>query len=232
MKFIDGLFLRDRRAVGLLLSVVLEICGCASGPGLVSELYLEDKIAQLQLGESDKQSVEALFGSEHATEPNRWIYHFADMQFTASERRQSGATGSSAAFPIRFSVVPINTKAVLAVTFNAAGVVRRVEIARFFDQPFINDYWYLIKPSSEDPLAAIARIGESAGFRVAGLDKESGFLRLEDPGSQATLAVKLEGSRLRITSTNPHDRLGREYRLYTKREGALTAALATSNLFQ
>jgi hypothetical protein len=212
--------------------MVLVICGCVPGPRFVSELYLEDKIAQLQLGRSDKQSVEALFGAEHATEPNRWIYHFADTQFTVSERRQAGATASSAAFPIRFDVVPINTKAVIAVTFNAAGVVSRVEIARFFDQPFINDYWYLVKPSAEAPLAAIARVAESAGFRVAGLDKESGMLRLEDPGSQAKITVKLEGSRLRMTSINPQDRLSKEYRIYTKRESALTSALATSNLFE
>ena len=231
MKFIGGLFLRDRRAVALLLSVALAICGCASTLGSVSELDLEHKIAQLQLGHSDKQSVEALFGSERATERNRWIYHFAEKQFTVSERRQAGAA-ESGGFPLKFGVVPINTKAVIAVTFNAAGVVSRVEIARFFDQPFINDYWYLIKPSSEDPLAAIARIGESAGFRVAGLDKESGFLRLEDPGSKAKITVKLEGSRLRVTSINSHDRLSKEYRIFTKRESALTAALAASNLVQ
>jgi hypothetical protein len=213
------------------MAVLLAICGCASSLGSASELDLEHKITQLQVGHSDKQSVEALFGSERATERNRWIYHFAEKQFTVSERRQAGAA-ESGGFPLKFGVVPINTKAVIALTFNASGVVSRVEIARFFDQPFVNDYWYLIKPSSEEPLTTIATLSESAGFRVAGLDKGAGILRLEDPASQARVTVKLEGSRLRMISINPHDRLSKEYRIFTKRESALTAALAISNLVQ
>jgi hypothetical protein len=199
--------------------------------GSVSELDLEHKIAQLHVGHSDKQSVEALFGSERATERNHWIYHFAEKQFTVSERRQGGAA-ESGGFPLKFGVVPINTKAVLALTFNASGVVSRVEIARFFDQPFVNDYWYLIKPSSEDPLTTIATLSEPVGFRVGGVDKESGILRVEDPASQAKITIKLEGSRLRMTSINPHDRLSKEYRIFTRRESAFTAALAASNLVE
>jgi hypothetical protein len=231
VKLVGALFLPYGTAGRLLMAVLLAICGCVSSLGSVSELDFEHKIAELQVGHSDKQFVEALFGSEHATERNHWIYHFAEKQFTVSERRQAGAA-ESGGFPLKFGVVPINTKAVIALTFNASGVVSRVEIARFFDQPFVNDYWYLIKPSSEDPLTTIATLAESAGFRVAGLDKGAGILRLEDPPSQARVTVKLEGSRLRMTSINSHDRLSKEYRIFAKRESALTAALATSNLVE
>jgi len=43
---------------------------------------------------------------------------------------------------------------------------------------------------------------------------------LEDGASHARVVVKLEHQTLHITSTNPHDRLTSEYRVFSKKERA------------
>jgi len=50
--------------------------------------------------------------------------------------------------------------------------------------------------------------------------------------SKARIAVKLDGQILRVTSRNPHHRLGNEYRVYSKRESAFTNSIAESDLIQ
>jgi hypothetical protein len=204
--------------------------GCAvSSPELVSEILVEEKIASLRIGKSDKAQVESVFGVEHGKDRNRWTYNFDDKQFEISERRQGPGLG---AIPVSAGVVPINTRAVVTVTFNPAGIAKRIEVARFFEEPFINDYWYLIKEPAKEPLEALAKIGESAGFKVIGLDKAAGVFALEDPNSKANIVVKLDEQVLRVTSKNPHHRLANEYRAYTKRESAFTNAIADSDLVQ
>jgi len=215
-----------------LLSFVLAILtlqSCASSPEFVSEVSVEDKIARLRLGQSDKSQVESIFGTDHGNDRTRWIYQFADRQFEIAERRQGPGLG---ALPIAAGVVPTNTRAVVTVTFNEAGIVKALEVARFFDEPFVNDYWYLIKPSAKDPLAAIASIGEAVGFKAAGMDNDAGTFSLEYPASKARIGVKLAGETLKVTSRNPYNRLANEYRAYTKRESAFTNAVASSDLVQ
>ena len=212
--------------VELLLLALLAIYGCSSSPELVS---VEDKIARLRLGQTGKIEVESIFGVEHGNDRNRWAYNFSDRQFEIFERRQGAGLG---ALPITAGVNPINTRALVVVTFNETGVVKRIEVARFFDEPFVNDYWYIVKETAKDPMESLASLGESIGFKAAGLDRDAGTFTLEDPNSKARIAVKLDGQILRVTSRNPHHRLGNEYRVYSKRESAFTNSIAESDLIQ
>ena len=212
--------------VELLLLALLAIYGCSSSPELVS---VEDKIARLRLGQTGKIEVESIFGVEHGNDRNRWAYNFSDRQFEIFERRQGAGLG---ALPITAGVIPINTRALVVVTFNETGVVKRIEVARFFDEPFVNDYWYILKEAAKDPMESLASLGESMGFKAAGLDREAGTFTLEDPNSKARIAVKLDGQILRVTSRNPHHRLANEYRVYSKRESAFTNSIADSEIVQ
>ena len=214
------------RRVELLLLALLAIYGCSSSPELVS---VEDKIARLRLGQTGKIEVESIFGVEHDNDRNRWAYNFSDRQFEIFERRQGAGLG---ALPITAGVIPINTRALVVVTFNETGVVKRIEVARFFDEPFVNDYWYILKEAAKDPMESLASLGESMGFKAAGLDREAGTFTLEDPNSKARIAVKLDGQILRVTSRNPHHRLANEYRVYSKRESAFTNSIADSEIVQ
>ena len=214
------------RRVELLLLTLLAIYSCSSSAELVS---VEDKIARLRLGQTGKIEVESIFGVEHGNDRNRWAYNFSDRQFEIFERRQGAGLG---ALPITAGVIPINTRALVVVTFNETGVVKRIEVARFFDEPFVNDYWYIVKEAAKDPMESLASLGESIGFKAAGLDREAGTFTLEDPNSKARIAVKLDGQILRVTSRNPHHRLGNEYRVYSKRESAFTNSIADSEIVQ
>jgi outer membrane protein assembly factor BamE (lipoprotein component of BamABCDE complex) len=217
-----------RRYLFLTILGTILLDGCATSPELVSQVSVEAKVDRLKIGQS-KSEVESIFGTDHGNDRNRWIYQFADKEFAFSERRQGAGVG---VLPISAGVVPTNTRAVVSVNFTAAGIVRAIEVTRFFDEPFINDYWFLVREAAKNPLESLAAIGESVGFKVAALDQDAGTFSLEDPGSKARLAVKLDGSTLRVTSRNPHHRLANEYRVYTKRESALTNGIANSELVQ
>jgi hypothetical protein len=218
-----------RSCFAVIVLAILAVHGCSGSPDFVSEVSVEDKIARLRLGRSDKSEVESIFGTDRGNDRNRWSYHFADKQFEIAERRQGPGLG---ALPVAAGVVPINTRAVVTVSFSEAGIVKAIEVARFFEEPFVNDYWFLVKESAKDPLESIAGVAEANGFKVSGLDKNAGSFNLEDPTSKARIAVRLDGSTLRITSRNPHHRLAKEYRAYTKREGAFTTGIAGSEFVQ
>jgi hypothetical protein len=222
------LFKRTRCADVLILALISGY-GCVTSPQYVSESTVEDKIARLKIGQTGKSEVELIFGPEHGYDRNRWVYHFADTQF---EIAMAGQAAGNPAIPIAAGVVPTNTRALVTVTFNEAGLLKRIEVARFFGEPFVNDYWYLVKETTHEPLTSIASMAESAGLKVAALDREAGTFALEYPGTKARMAVKLDGQMLRITSTNPHNRTGIEYRLYSKRENAFTTSIAESDLVQ
>ena len=224
-------FFKSLKGIDVLLfaMTILSLYGCGSSPELVSESSVEEKVARLSIGRSDKNEVEGIFGTDHGNDRNRWVYNFSDRQFEISERRQGATIG---AFPITAGVVPVNTRALVTLFFNETGVVKRIEFARFFEEPFVNDYWYLLKRGAKDPLNSLAAMGESIGFKVTGLDKDTGRFTLEDPGSKARIAVELDGELLKLTSRNPHHRLANEYRTYTKRENALTDSIGDSEIVQ
>ena len=209
----------------LFFVLLTAIYGCTGSPEVVSQPSVEDKVTQLHLGKTDKRDVEGIFGADHSNDRNRWVYSFSDSQFQIFQR----TTGP---VPISAGVMPTNTRALVTIVFNEAGIVKRIEFARFFDEPYINDYWYLLKSGAKGPLKTLVTIGESIGFKATRLDKDAGTFTLEDPASKARLSVKLDGETLRVTSHNPYNRLGNEYRVYTKRESAFTDGIADSELVQ
>lgn len=212
-----------------LFVAAIAVQACSGTPELVSEVSVEDKISRLRLGQSDKSEVESILGTDHGNDRNRWSYHFADKQFEISERRQGPGIG---ALPVAAGTVATNTRAVVTVSFSEAGIVKAIEVARFFEEPFINEYWFLVKESAKDPLESVAAIAESNGFKVTGLNKDERTFGLEDPSSKARMTVKIDGPALKIISRNPHHRLAKEYRAYTKRESALTNGIVASELVQ
>jgi hypothetical protein len=220
--------LRGQECIVLFVIAILAFWSCVSSPEFVSKVSVEDKVARLRIGQSDRNQVENIFGTEHSDDRNRWVYPFADRQFEISERRGLG----QGALPVSAGVVPTNTRAIVGITFNEAGIVKAIEVARYFEEPFIDDYWYLLKESAKDPLEAVAAIGESVGFKTTELAKNAVTFNLEDPASKARITVNLSGHILKVTSTNPHYRLANEYRAYTKRESAFTNAIASSDLVQ
>ena len=222
------LFKRTRCA-GVLILALISVYGCVHSPQFISETTVEDKIARLKIGQTGKSEVEMIFGPEHGYDRNRWVYHFADTQF---EITRAGQASGNPSIPIAAGVVSTNTRALVTLRFNEAGILKHIEVARFFGEPFVNDYWYMVNKSVKDPLDSVARKGESIGFKVTELDKTTGSFGLEDPAGKARIAVKLDGEILRITSTNPHYRTGIEYRLFSKRETAFTNSIADSELVQ
>ena len=214
------------RRVELLLLALLAIYGCSSSPELVS---VEDKIARLRLGQTGKIEVESIFGVEHGNDRNRWAYNFSDRQFEIFERRQGAGLG---ALPITAGVIPINTRALVVVTLTRLASLNGLKSRASSTNRSSNDYWYIVKETAKDPMESLASLGESIGFKAAGLDRDAGTFTLEDPNSKARIAVKLDGQILRVTSRNPHHRLGNEYRVYSKRESAFTNSIAESDLIQ
>ena len=218
-----------RWSAELIVVTLFALGGCSTSGQMISESSIEERIAALRIGQSTKSDVEKVLGLDHTTDRNRWAYNFTDSSFDIAERRQGPGLGI---LPISAGVFPTNTRAVVTVAFSDAGAMKRLEVARFFDEPFINDYWYMVKDSANEPLEAIVKIGEAAGMKAVAVNKEIGTFTLEDNGTKAKIAVKLVGQTLRLTSRNPHSRLASEYRAYTKREYALTNNIADSEIVQ
>ena len=213
----------------LTIAALLAAGGCTTSGREISEHSMEERLAILRIGQSTKAEVESALGVEHSTDRNRWAYNFSDSTFEIAERRQGPGLGI---LPISAGVFPTNTRAVVTLAFNDRDVVQRLEVARFFNDPFINDYWYIVKETTKEPLESIAKLGEATGMKVVGLEKDGTTFTLEDNSSKAKIAVKLDGKMLRVTSRNPYDRLASEYRAFTKREYALTNSIANSEIVQ
>ena len=218
-----------QRSLALTIAVLLAMAGCATSGQVISESTMEQRISALRIGHSTEADVETVLGLDHSADRNVWAYNFSDTAFDISERKQGPGLGI---LPINAGVVPTNTRAIVSVAFNDAGVMKRLEVTRFFREPFINDYWFAIKDAASKPLDSIVKLGESAGMKVTELNKKAGTFTLEDSGTRAKISVRLEGQTLRLTSHNPHHRLGREYRAYSKREYALTSRIAESEIVQ
>src|SRR6266542_3746191 len=200
--------------VGIFLLVAtLFAHGCAVE--LISEQSVENKLAKVQLGVTTKAEIENLFGNDHGAENLRWVYNLSDTALEISGQK----TGMVRGFSIPVAMTPTKTRALITVRFTESGTVNGLEVKRFFDLPYTNDYWYLIKGGTENILESVARAGETSNFRVVGFDKSAGRFALEDL-SKARITVTLEKQTLHITSTNPHDQVTNEYRVFTTRESA------------
>jgi outer membrane protein assembly factor BamE (lipoprotein component of BamABCDE complex) len=217
------------RIYGLVMLALAAIYGCTNSGQMIAVGTIEDRIARLRVGETTKSDVEQILGLDHDTDRNRWSYNFSDTVYEVAERRYGPALG---VLPFNAGVVPTNTRAVVLMSFNDSGIVKHLEVARFFDDPFVNDYWYLVKKAGAEPLESIATLGESVGMKVVGMDKNAGTFTLEDVGTKAKIAVKLEGETMHLNSRNPHHRMAPEYRAFIKREYALTSSIVSSEVVQ
>ena len=211
------------------LALLLAVAACSGSGQTISETSIEERIAALNVGQSTKADVERILGTGYTTDRNSWAYNFSDTQFDLSERKQGPGLGI---IPVSAGVVPTNTRAVVSVAFNDSALLKRLEVTRLFDQPFINDYWYALTAGDNGALEAIAKLGENAGMKVVGLDKDARTFTLEDNGTRGKIMVKTDGNILHLTSRNPHHRLTSEYRAYAKRESALVRRIAETEIVQ
>jgi len=212
----------------VLLTTTLAVSGCPSGQ-LISQQSVEEKVARVTLGQTTNSEVEATFGSPNLKEKQLWVYSFSDTEpgFKTIDSR----IGASLIPPIPTTVIT-NTRALITVRLSDAGIVKGLEVQRYFSSPYTQDYWYLLKESSDKPLEAVARIGESNGFKVVAFDKAAGNFTLQDPSTKASMTVTLQGQMLHITSTNPYDRISNQYRGFVKREGAFIDTVTQSEVVQ
>jgi len=191
-----SLYCRVFNRVVLIATILLH--GCSSVQ-VISEQSVEDKLANIRLGITTKGEIENLFGTEHGSENLRWVYNL--------------------------STKSTNTQTLITVRFSGSGTVKGLEVARYFNPPFTNDYWYMIDGRPENILELAARAGETSGFRVLSAGKSGSGFALEDSSSKARIKVQLEKTTLHISSSNPYDRLANEYRVFAKREGVFIEKL-------
>ncbi|HVO93418.1 MAG TPA: hypothetical protein VMT22_11290 [Terriglobales bacterium] len=199
--------------------------GCASVQQ-ISPQSVEDKVARIKLGVTTMSEVENVLGTQHGSEDRRWFYNLSDTAMQITERKTGPFSG---AIPVAPATVATNTRAMITVGFGHDGKVAALEVARFFDPPFRNDYWYRIKEEAPKVLEFVRSAGEFNDFRVADGEKSAGTLALEDSSSNARVTAQLENHTLHITSNNPHDRLTTEYRLFTRRERAFINKISTAD---
>jgi hypothetical protein len=205
------------RVTRLIIALMVPLIqGCASVQ-LISQQSVEDRIAQIKLGVTTRGEIETLFGTQHGSEERRWFYNFSDTAFEISERKTGTLSG---VFPVAPATVATNTRALISLRFTDSGNVSALEVARFFDPPFINDYWYLTKDNAQTIIESVMRTAEANALRVTGPDKAAAIFTLVDEASNARMTVRLENRTLHITSTNPHDRLTSAYRVFSKKERA------------
>lgn len=214
---------RVKRTIVALAIVLIQ--GCASVQR-ISQQSVEDKVGQIKLSVTTMSEIESIFGTQHGSENRRWFYNISDTAVEISERKTGMLSG---VIPVAPATVATNTRALITIGFTDNGKVTALEVARFFDSPFNNDYWYRIKDGAQSVLEFVMRAGEANDLRVAESDKSVGMFALEDSASNARIVVKLENQTLHIASKNPHDRLTREYRVFTKRERAFINKVSTAD---
>jgi hypothetical protein len=192
--------------------VLLFTIGCA-GVQSISEEAVQEKLTQIKLGLTTKEEIENLFGKNHSTDQSSWSYNLSDSAMAVSQSTRSGWSGL---FPLTFATVPTNTRALITVTFKDSQTVTSLKIERFFNAPFINDYFYFF--DRDAALESAARTGETSHFRIGGFDKSAGKFVLEDDANNGQIVVEFNKPILHVTSINPYDRLSNEYRVFIKRE--------------
>ena len=217
-------FVTKRTIRSILVAIALWTQGCASAE-FVSQPAVEDKVARIKLGETTTAGVETILGPEHSNDPHFWVYNLSDTSFEIAERQSGRFKGIVPVLPVN---APTNTRALVTVRFTEAGIVKGLDIERYFAAPYTNDYWYLINGSAENPLEPVSHMGVASGLRIVNLDRAKGTLTLDDGVGKARLAVTSNQRTLHIQSINPYDRLSNEYRVFKKREVAFTDKVGKS----
>jgi hypothetical protein len=209
-----------------IIALAVVFIQCCASVQQISPQSVEDKVSQIRLGVTTMSEVERIFGTQYGSENRRWFYNLSDTAVEMTERKTGRLSGL---IPVAPAMVATNTRALITVGFTDDGKVTVLEVARFFDPPFNNDYWYRIKDDAQNVLEFIIAAAEASDLRVWGSDKSSGMVALEDTASNARIVVNLEALTLHIASKNPHDRLTAEYRVFTKRERAFINKISTAD---
>ncbi len=212
----------------LLLAAALLISGCASSQ-TVTEQSVDEKLARLQLGQTTMAEVEGLFGTPQGKDPHLWVYNLSDTAVEIATPQTAILSGMMPMVPMS---APTNTKALVVFRFSQAGIVKGLEVSRYFTMPFTSNYSYLVKESAANTLNSVAQAAEVSGFKVGTMDKAAGNLALEDVGSKARINVTLEHQILQLNTINPNDRLSNAYRVFTKRQEAFGNRLASAEILQ
>ena len=207
-----------------LVLALLLANGCAAVQA-ISEEALQQKVAKIKLGITTKAEIETLFGKEQTTGDFTSTYNLSDTALAPSKSLAVSKgpailpTESIGSFPIVVGRVPTNTRALITVTFNPHQTVSTLQIKRFFNPPFINDYLFL---ELQPELNSATKIGD---VRVSGSVGEA------DTGSNnGQILVEFKQSVLHVTSINPYDRLSNEYRVFVKREREFINTISASTM--
>jgi len=203
-----------------LVIALLVANGCTAVRS-VSEEDVQQKVSKIKLGLTTKEEIESLFGKEHTTEKFSWGYNLSDSAFGVS---QSPRNGWSGLFPVTVTTVPTNTRALITVTFTDHQTVSTLHVKRFFNTPFVNDYFFL-DPDPE--LNSAENVGDS---RVSGFDKSAGKSVLEDGSNNGQIVVEFKQPILHVRSINPYDRLSNAYRVFVKRETEFIETISASTV--
>ena len=200
--------------------------GCFAGRS-ISQEKLQEKVGKIQVGLTTQKEIENLFGQPYMTESHSWTYSLSDAGL---ENSPNIVPRSEQGRPIPIPMVlPTNTRALVTVKFNENDTVDALEVAQFFQIPFVNYYHYFLHRSTERTLESASRAGEMSNFRVADFDKPAGrFLLLENAASDARIIVKVEKQILHITSINPYERTSNEYRVFRRREAQFIDRISAS----
>jgi hypothetical protein len=161
-----------------------------------------------------------------------WTYSLSDTGLDNSPNivgvSREQAKGRVISIP---TIMPTNTRALITVRFNENDTVNALEVAQFFNNPFIDYYHFFLDRVTDGTLESVVRAGEMSNFRVADFDKSTGrFPLLEKGPSDARIIVKLENQVLHIASMNPYDRLSNEYRLFRRRETQLIERVSAATV--
>ena len=208
-----------------VLIAPLSANGCAGQ--FISQEKVQERVGQIQLGFTTQKEIENLFGKPYMIENRSWYYSLLDTGFENSPNIIAHG-GQRRAIPIP-AIMPTNTRALVTVRFNENDIVNALEVAQFFNVPFVNYYLYFLDQVTDRTLESATRAGEMSNFRVAELDKSAGrFLLLEPGTSDARIIVKLEKQMLRITSINPYDRISNEYRAFRRCEAQFIQSISAA----
>lgn len=212
----------------VLVLAALWTQGCASTE-LVSQQAVEDKVARIKLGETTAAGVETILGPAHSEGRHLWVYNLTDTSFEIAERTSGRLIGLVPFAPV---TTPTNTRALITVRFTEEGIVKGLDIERYFGAPYTNDYSYLVNGSPQDAIEPVSQMALSSGLRVVNLDQAKGTLELDDGIGKARLFVSFNNGMLHIKSINPYDRLSSEYRVFIKRETAFKNKLGQSQILR
>ena len=206
-----------------LVFAVLVAYGCSAVQS-ISENAVQQKLSKIELGVTTKEELEAVFGKDHATEDFTWTYNLSDTALEVkilglSDREHTRRIGT---LPMPVGTVLTNTRALITVIFNDHQRVSTLQVKRFFNTPFVNDYFFL------EPDPQLNSAGEIGDFRVSSFDEALGKAFLEKGEINGQIVIDFKQPILHIMSINPYSRLSNEYRVFVKRETELIDTISAA----